>query len=393
MVSTDSTKDAFPYPTIHKVPGRPNYDTIAAVHTKLKANAASVHSTLGGGAHGLLGLALQPGTYTVLTGQMFIPPQNPGPSANIPAGLTGPQISERVREHEAQLKIWKQYNQVEQALKQQLISVFDDIYLTSISNRHTGFASLSLLQMLQFLYDTYGDITPSELEDNDDRMRLPYDPTQPMETLYNQIEQAVDIAEAGQQPYTNKQVLTRAYNLILQTGLFTDPCREWRHKLPADKTWNNFKIHFAKAHKELRQQQDTAHRTGMHATNAVITAIQNDASQAIQELTNATLEDRRQVTELINANQTTQNEVQQLKTTMQILQAQLTTLMATMQMNPNNNVRRRERDTSSTWYCWTHGRTMNPKHTSKTCLHRKEGHQEEATLENKMGGSTKQCHT
>ena len=165
---------------MHKLPGRPNYDTIAAVHTKLKANAASVHSTLGGGAHGLLGLALQPGTYTVLTGQMFILPDNPGPSANVPSGQTAPQIAELVRDHEAKLKMWKQYIQVEQTLKQQLISVFDDIYLTSISNRHTGFASLSLLNMLQFLYDTYGDIIPSELEDNDEHMRLPYDPMQPM---------------------------------------------------------------------------------------------------------------------------------------------------------------------------------------------------------------------
>jgi len=119
---------------------------------------------------------------------MFILPDNPGPSANVPAGQTSPQITELVREHEAQLKIWKQYNQVEQTLKQQLISVFDDIYLTSISNRHIGFTSLSLLNMLQFLYNIYRDITLSELEDNNDRIRLPYDPTQLIETLYNQIE-------------------------------------------------------------------------------------------------------------------------------------------------------------------------------------------------------------
>ena len=118
MTGIESIKDGFPYPVIYKFPGRPTYDSIAAVHTKLKANAASVHSNLGGGAHGFLGLALQPGTYTVLTGRVFVPPSNPGPTANLPGGLTGPQISERVREHEQQLKLWKQYNTVEQDLKQ-----------------------------------------------------------------------------------------------------------------------------------------------------------------------------------------------------------------------------------------------------------------------------------
>ena len=58
MVSTQSIKDTFPYPTIYKLPGRLNYDTITAVYMKLKANAALVHSILGGGAHRLLGLAL-----------------------------------------------------------------------------------------------------------------------------------------------------------------------------------------------------------------------------------------------------------------------------------------------------------------------------------------------
>ena len=84
MSGIQSTKDGFAYPNISKFPGRPNYDAIAAAHSKLKANAASVHSNLGGETHGLLDLALQPGTCTVLTGQVFVPPENPGPTANVP---------------------------------------------------------------------------------------------------------------------------------------------------------------------------------------------------------------------------------------------------------------------------------------------------------------------
>ena len=395
MSGIQNIKDSFAYPNINKFPGRPNYDTIAAVHSKLKANAASVHSNLGGGAHGLLGLALQPGTYTVLTGQVFVPPSNPGPTANLPNGLTGPQISERVREHEQQLKVWKQYNTVEQALKQQLISAFDEIYLKSISNRHTGFASLTLLRMLQHLYDTYGDLTPTELEDNDERMKLPYDVTTPIETLYDQIEQAVDIAEAGHQPYTNAQVLTRTYNLILQTGMFTDACREWRAKPGTEKTWENFKIHFAQAHKDLRQQEETASKSGMHAANAVLSSIQTDAQNAIQQLTNATMADRNQMSDLVHANNVMNNDLKGVQDAIRILQAQVAALMQTtlpVPTAPSNPSRNRKHPFSQA-YCWTHGRTYNDLHTSCTCKNRKEGHKEQATLHNRMGGSEKNCGT
>ena len=393
MSGIQSIKDGFAYPNINKFPGRPNYDAIAAVHSKLKANAASVHSNLGGGAHGLLGLALQPGTYTVLTGQVFVPPENPGPTANVPSGLTGPQINEIVREHENNLKIWKQYNTVEQALKQQLIASFEDIYLKSISNRHTGFASLTLLRMLQHLYDTYGDLTPTELEDNDERMKAPYDVTAPIETLYDQIEQAFDIAEAGHQPYTNAQVLTRTYNIILQTGMFTDACREWRNKIPTDKTWENFKIHFAQAHKDLRQHEETASRSGMHAANAVLSSIQNDAQSAIEQLTNATMADRNQITELVQANNIISNDMKGLQDAIRTLQAQVTTLMQTTIAAPTapTNAVRNRRNPFSQAYCWTHGRTYNDLHISCTCKNRKEGHKENATLHNRMGGSDKNC--
>ena len=36
----------------------------------------------------------------------------------------------------------------------------------------------------------------------------------------------MDYADAGKAPYANAQVLSRAYNLILQTGLFIDACRD-----------------------------------------------------------------------------------------------------------------------------------------------------------------------
>ena len=44
-------------------------------------------------------------------------------------------------------------------------------------------------------------------------------------------------------------------------------------------------------------------------------------------------------------------------------------------------------------YCWSHGITKNRRHNSKTCRRKKEGHQDDATLNNRMGGSNERCRT
>jgi len=44
-------------------------------------------------------------------------------------------------------------------------------------------------------------------------------------------------------------------------------------------------------------------------------------------------------------------------------------------------------------YCWSHGITKNRRHNSKTCKRKKEGHQDDATLNNRMGGSNERCKT
>eukprot|EP00957_Ditylum_brightwellii_P169108 12871002-Ditylum_brightwellii.AAC.1 len=50
----------------------------AGIHFNLNANAASVPSDLGGGAHGYLGLTIGGAEYQMLTDHAFVWPANPG---------------------------------------------------------------------------------------------------------------------------------------------------------------------------------------------------------------------------------------------------------------------------------------------------------------------------
>ena len=55
----DYVKTNFEYPTLTKITGQPTFVALRIVKNKLKENAASVPSDLGGGANGHLGLVLK----------------------------------------------------------------------------------------------------------------------------------------------------------------------------------------------------------------------------------------------------------------------------------------------------------------------------------------------
>jgi hypothetical protein len=117
------------------------------------------------------------------------------------------------------LRVWRKYQATDQALKQQLLNTIDKAYIRGLRNRHTGYNNVSTMQLLTHLYTTYGVITPIDIEDNNTKMREPFDPTQPIETLFDQIETAVEFANAGNRAYNPEQVVSRSYLLILQTGM------------------------------------------------------------------------------------------------------------------------------------------------------------------------------
>ena len=63
--------------------GEPTYSTLEHLLKELKANARNVHSNLGGGAHGHLGLVISPASYAHLSATPFTPPVFPGTEATL----------------------------------------------------------------------------------------------------------------------------------------------------------------------------------------------------------------------------------------------------------------------------------------------------------------------
>ena len=63
---------------------------------------------------------------------------------------------------------------------------------------------------------------PADLQDNDAKLRAPYDTNHRIKNLSDHVKNAVKYAAASNTPYSPEQVVTMSFQLVFQTGLFLD---------------------------------------------------------------------------------------------------------------------------------------------------------------------------
>ena len=317
----DEFIQSFPHqPT--KITGIPNFATLTALRNQLKANAASVPTTRGGGEHGYLGIVLSDAIYNTVSATPWTIPEHPGINPTVPPNATAHTSARIVREHTENMRQWREYHNVEAALKKQLTDAIEPIYLRAIRNRHTGYANSTLRQLLHYVFTAYGSLQPNELQLNQAKLQEPWDPNTPFELLIDQIEECMEIADAGGQPFTHTQILNTAYTLVYNTGMYFDECKTWRQLPTNDKTWAKFKSHFLEAQKDLRLQQQTTQQAGFHS-NFAAQHNSTETAQALANLAEATASDREAFAALVttNSNLTKQltealDEIKKLKKTL-----------------------------------------------------------------------------
>jgi hypothetical protein len=163
------------------------------------------------------------------------------------------------------------FNNVQQALKKQIITVFEPMYLEIINEYMVRFANITSREMLDHLFMTYGNITAVDLENNFEQMHRAWDTHQPIESLFKHIQDCTDYSEAGGVIIGHPHQINVVYANMLSTGHFMSACRRWNEKPNIEKTWSQFKAHFAAAHWQHKQMQgESAASSGYHAANAVV---------------------------------------------------------------------------------------------------------------------------
>jgi hypothetical protein len=100
--------------------------------------------------------------------------------------------------HRPKLCVYRLCNNVQNALKQQLLLAVDNIYVRTLRNKHIGYAGVSVIQILEHLYRTYGRLTPiAMMENGQDHLVSLYNPAEPFKMLIQQIEEDQIFASHG----------------------------------------------------------------------------------------------------------------------------------------------------------------------------------------------------
>jgi hypothetical protein len=86
-------------------------------------------------------------------------------------GGTAAQLSAECHRWEEAVVTFRTWNTVEQALKKQIITVFEPMHLKILNNDMVGFDKTTLRDMLEHLFLSYGSITTVDLEHNFENMR------------------------------------------------------------------------------------------------------------------------------------------------------------------------------------------------------------------------------
>jgi hypothetical protein len=101
-----------------------------------------------------------------------------------PYNATASQITEANRAHTEAIRVYRTYNNVDQALKKLIIDASEDQFLNTLSDEVVGYANRTSLDLLMQLLTYYAMIVPTEHTQNYERLNTPYDPNQPIEYLF-----------------------------------------------------------------------------------------------------------------------------------------------------------------------------------------------------------------
>jgi hypothetical protein len=164
---------------------------------------------------GTLTKSCPPTTYLTVSATPFTTPPNLGPLPPRPGNLPPQQGEDMKLNHQRGLDEYTTYNNLEKAIKQQVIKdIMDPIFLKPLENHIRGFSRTSARAIIQYVFDAYGNITLIQLDANDRMMKEQWDPSTPIIYLFSKIQEGVDKADTGNVPYTVNQVLAITFNHV-----------------------------------------------------------------------------------------------------------------------------------------------------------------------------------
>ena len=188
-IEPDYKNQFFQHPELTRIQGEPTTQGLITLQNEVKTNAMTVHTTLGGGQHGHLGLVLSPTDYAAIPNtQPYVRPAYPG-ALNIPNAATQYQIAILRDTHYEEMRLFNEVTAVERTLLQQIVATVEPSYLKALRDSDTQRLEKTISEVLSYLLDTYGDVTIEELSQLQRRLEgLTFSTSEPVDTIFGEVE-------------------------------------------------------------------------------------------------------------------------------------------------------------------------------------------------------------
>ena len=247
-------------------------------------------------------------------------------SPTVPKRSTDPIINaDANKKYDAALHRFQLFRATETALKQLLMEATPPGTFSTLEDDIFGLRTVTTRTMITYLIDQYPEMTPEEIIQNEAQIFEPWDTDTPISDTFSKLTIAQRHATTSKFPISDDKLMLAALQSIINSKVLEWECKAWQERDEANKTFKKMVQYFTKADNNRMRSVKPAPTTYQGAN-------------AAKETTAAAT--------------TTPKEKPKL------------------------------------YYCWTHGFTTNPKHTSTTCNRPKPDHKIEATADNKLDGST-----
>ena len=129
------------------------------------------------------------------------------------------QLSLEREDHKEKLHLFRETNAVEQALLKQLTAALLALYLKPYRDSTSNKITTPIRTIITDLIKTYGAINQEELEEKEMALKERiFDITQPLVHLFTAVEDLMELAEASDTPFTEKQQINLGVRLIKNLG-------------------------------------------------------------------------------------------------------------------------------------------------------------------------------
>ena len=135
-----------------------------------------------------------------LAATQVMPPSNPGATPVIPEGATGPKAATILYAHDTATLDFNTFWNTYRALWQQLLGAVEDNLVRVKHRPHRGYIGSIMMDPLTHIYETYTVISNIDWLANGKSFRKAYTPTNPIEVVWHQINDAVTYSDADSIP-------------------------------------------------------------------------------------------------------------------------------------------------------------------------------------------------